>query len=116
MPAQGGPLLTARLSAPALPPRLADELWRHLGQLGMERDDPDAAEPFGGRHPTKILESMEHGRSGQAATYVGWHMYTAVQALHDSQRTYTHTHTVSVWSAASHVSTHLRCAAALWCM
>lgn len=39
----------------------ADELWRHLQQLGMEREDQDAAVPFG-KHPTKIIESMEHSK------------------------------------------------------
>jgi hypothetical protein len=41
---------------------LAEELWRHLQQLGIEREDQDAAVPFG-KHPTKIIESMEHSRS-----------------------------------------------------
>lgn len=39
----------------------ADELWRHLGQVGLEREDQDASVPFG-KHPTKILEAMEHSR------------------------------------------------------
>jgi hypothetical protein len=40
----------------------AEELWRHLQQLGIEREDQDAAMPFG-KHPTKIIESMENSRS-----------------------------------------------------
>jgi len=42
----------------------AEELWRHLGQCGVDREDPDAAETFG-KHPKKILEIMEHSRSAR---------------------------------------------------
>lgn len=39
----------------------ADELWRHLANLGVDKDDQDAGTSFG-KHPTKLLEGMEHNR------------------------------------------------------
>lgn len=61
-PALSCPGVSCRVRCPA------DELWRHLGQVGLQREDPDAAAPFGnGRHPSKILETMEHSRWGVGA-------------------------------------------------
>jgi hypothetical protein len=48
----------------------ADELWRHLVQLGIYADDRDAELPFG-KHPTKILEGMEHSRCVDTASAKG---------------------------------------------
>lgn len=45
-----------------------DELWRHLGQFGLEVGDEEAGAPFGGRHPTEILTAMEQTRWGLVAT------------------------------------------------
>jgi hypothetical protein len=47
-----------------------DELWRHLAQLGLNADDRDAELPFG-KHPTKILESMEHSRWVDSRVCIG---------------------------------------------
>jgi hypothetical protein len=101
MPAQG--LCPERPPAtPTLPPPSthtkphADELWRHLGQLGIEKEDPDAAEPFGGRHPTKILDSMEHGRSGGGRGRGS--QRPIVECPHSSASSAdTNTHACSVW-------------------